>query len=77
MAEVPPGVVTVTLTVPRAPAGEVAVIEVAVSAVIVPDAVPNLTLVAPARLVPVMVTGVPPALEPEVGPTPVTVGAGT
>ena len=58
-------------------AGEVAVIDVAESAVILPDVVPNLTLVALARLVPVMVTEVPPALGPEVGLTPVTVGGAT
>ena len=38
---------------------------------------PKSTAVAPVRLVPVMVTEVPPAVGPEVGLTPVTVGAGT
>ena len=37
----PPGVVTVTLTAPEAPGGEVTVTEVAVSAVMVPAAVPK------------------------------------
>ena len=56
----PPGVVTVTSTVPL-PAGEVAVIEVAVSTVMVAALpVPKSTAVAPQRLVPVMVTLVPP-----------------
>ena len=32
--------------------------------------------VAPVKLVPVMVTGVPPAVGPDVGLKPVTVGAG-
>ena len=44
VAEVPPGVVTVTSTVPALPAGEVAVIEVAELTVKpVPAAAPNLT----------------------------------
>ena len=38
--------------------------------------VPNLTPVAPVKLVPVMVTVVPPAVVPEVGLIPVTVGVG-
>ena len=38
--------------------------------------VPKTTLVAPVKPVPVMVTVVPPAGGPEVGETPVTVGAG-
>ena len=71
----PPGVVTVTSTVP-VPDGEVTVIDVAVSAVTVPAVVPNLTVVAFVRLVPVTVTLVPPAAGPEVGLTAVTVGAG-
>jgi hypothetical protein len=37
--------------------------------------VPNLTAVAPVKLVPVIVTCVPPAVEPLVGLMPVTVGA--
>ena len=37
---------------------------------------PNLTPVAPVKPVPVMVTVVPPAVVPEVGLMPVTVGAG-
>ena len=62
----PPGVVTVTPTVP-APEGEVTVIEVAVFAVMVPGLVPNFTAVAPVRLVPVMVTTVPPPVDPWFG----------
>ena len=38
---------------------------------------PNLTDVAPFRLVPVMVTVVPPSVEPLVGVNEVMVGAGT
>ncbi len=69
--------VTVTSTVAALCAGDVAVIEVALS--VVTDAVPapNLTVVAPLRLVPVMVTLVPPAVGPDDGLTPVTVGAAT
>ena len=56
VAEVPPGVVTVTSTVP-VPAGEVAVMEVALLTVNAVAAVaPNLTAVAPVKPVPVMVT---------------------
>jgi hypothetical protein len=74
VADVPPAVVTVMSTVP-VPAGEVAVIEVAELAVkLVALVVPNLTAVAPVRLVPVMVTDVPPAKGPDVGEMAVTVG---
>ncbi len=38
---------------------------------------PNLTAVAPVKLVPVMTTLVPPVSGPDVGASPVTVGAGT
>ena len=40
----------------------------------VAEAAPNLTLVAPVKRVPVRVTVVPPAVVPEAGETPVTVG---
>ena len=72
---VPPGVTTVTSTVPE-PAGEVAVIDVAEIAItLVALAAPNLTAVAPVKLVPVMVTVVPPVAGPLVGLMLVTVGA--
>jgi hypothetical protein len=72
---VPAGVVTVTLTVP-VPAGDVAVIEVAeLTTTPVPAAVPNLTAVAPVKLIPEMVTLVPPAAGPDFGDTEVTQGA--
>jgi hypothetical protein len=75
VAEVPPGVVTVTLTVP-VPAGEVAVIDVALlTTTPVAALAPKWTAVAPVKLVPVMVTLVPPAAGPDVGLMPVTVGA--
>ena len=68
---VPPGPVTVTSTVPAAPAGAVAVMEVALLTVKVEAAVvPNFTAVAPVKLVPVIVTEVPPVVGPEVGLTP-------
>jgi hypothetical protein len=75
VALVPPGAVTVMLTVPADSAGDVTAMEVDVE-VQEPTAVePNLTALALVKLVPVMVTEVPPAVEPEVGLTPVTVGA--
>ena len=79
VAEVPPAVVTFTSTTPGEPAGELQVIEVAVLAEqpAETEAIPNLTSVAPVRLVPVMTTLVPPAVGPETGETPVTVGAAT
>ncbi len=76
VALVPAGVVTVTLTLPAALAGDVMVICVAESTVrLVPAVVPNLTAVAPVNPVPVIVTTVPPTKGPLVGDMPVTVGA--
>jgi hypothetical protein len=76
VADVPPTVVTVTSTVP-VPAGDVAVIWVAELTVKLVAAVPPMvTPVAPVKLVPVTVTEVPPAVVPELGLIPVTVGAG-
>jgi hypothetical protein len=73
---VPPVVVTVTSTVP-VPGGDVAVIEVLELTVkLVASVEPNLTVLAPLKLVPVIVTMVPPASGPLLGLTPVTVGAG-
>ncbi len=77
MADVPPGVVTVTSTVP-VPAGLSAVIVVPLTTVrFVAGVVPKSTAVAPVKPVPVIVTRVPPAVEPLVGLRPVTVGAAT
>ncbi len=74
VGDVPIGVVTVTSTMP-VPAGEVTVMEPAVSAVIVPGlALPKSTTVAFAKLVPVTVTMVPPATGPALGLTAATVG---
>ncbi len=73
--DVPSDVVTVTSTVAADSAGAVAVIWVALLTVMVVAAtVPNLTPVAPVKLVPVMITEVPPAVVPVAGLTPVTVG---
>src|ERR1039457_7195191 len=65
-----------TLTAPTAPADVVAVIVVAFTNVKLAATPPKVTLVAPVKVVPVMVTTVPPAGEPESGLTEVTVGSG-
>ena len=76
VAEVPPGVVTVTSTAP-VPAGSTAVIVVALTTVkLVAAVVPKSTAVAPVKSVPVIVTIVPPAGGPAVGLRPVTAGMG-
>jgi len=68
----------VTVTAPATPAGAVAVIEVAeTTTTFVAELAPNFTAVAPVKLVPVMVTTVPPAAGPLVGLNAVTVGAAT
>jgi hypothetical protein len=65
-------------TVPAEPLGDVAVICVALLTVkLLALVVLNLTAVAPVKLVPVIVTEVPPAVGPLTGLTDVTVGAGT
>jgi hypothetical protein len=74
---VPDGVVTRTLAVPVAPAGVVAVIEVALTTVTpVAAAPPIVTDVAPVKPVPVIVTEVPPKEDPVAGDTAVSVGTG-
>ena len=74
--EVPPGVVTVTLALPAVPAGEITVIEVAeLTTTDVPAVPPKLTVDPARKLVPVIVTDVPPAVGPDVGLMDVTVGA--
>jgi hypothetical protein len=75
VAEDPPVVVTTTSMVPAAWGGEITVIEVVEFTVM--DAagkVPNRTVLTLAKFVPVIVTLVPPAVLPEEGETPVTVG---
>jgi len=77
-ALVPPGVVTNTLAVPAEPADVVQVTEVDVLALNGVHALPPMvTTLALVRLVPVMVTLVPPAVVPLVGLIAVTVGADT
>ena len=77
MALVPPEFVTVTSTVPP-PAGEVAAIDVALLTVNeVALVLPNFTAVARVKLLPVMVTGMPPAAGPLFGEIEVTDGDGT
>ena len=72
----PPAVVTRTSTVP-VPAGVVAVICVPLFTVKPAAAVaPNVTAVAPDRLVPVSTIVVPPACGPAAGLIEVTAGAG-
>ena len=66
--EVPPGVVTVTSTTPAVPAGLTAVIVVELTTMTLMAAVaPKSTTVAPPKLFPVMVTLVPPEVEPKRG----------
>ena len=75
-ALVPPGVVTRMLAVPAVPAGVVAVMEVALTTTtLVAAAPPRVTLVAPVKLVPVMVTDWPPAVGPVDGLIALTAGA--
>src|SRR6202042_1578943 len=70
----PPGVVTVTSTVPAVPAGEFAKICVALLTVNVVVLLPNFTALALVKFVPVIVTAVAPATGPLFGVTAVTVG---
>jgi hypothetical protein len=81
VADVPPGVVTVTSTDPAAePAGEVTVICPSLSTVYeAAEVLPNLTAVAPVKPDPVITTLVPPAIGPIAGEgdeMPDTVGTG-
>jgi hypothetical protein len=77
VAETPPAVVTITSTAPAACAGAITEIDVAEITVNGTAVAPNETPVVPLRSVPVIVTTVPPPVEPFVGLRPVTVGAGT
>jgi len=78
LVAVPPAVVTVKLLAPAVPAGVLAVIEVALTTTTLVAATPfTFTLVAPVKLVPVIVNAVPPKVVPEVGAMEVIVGAGT
>ena len=76
MGLLPAGVVTTTCTWPAAPAGAVTVMDVAVNAVTVPGLVPKATVGVPGvKLVPVIVTTVPPPMDPVAGLIEVTAGA--
>ena len=69
--------VTITVTAPAEFAGDVAVIVVLfVTLTFVAGTLPNLTVAPVAKLVPEIVTAVPPNVEPLVGDTAVTVGVG-
>jgi len=73
-----PPTVTVTVTAPALPAGVVAVICVLLTTVTLVAAVPpNVTVAPDAKFVPVIVTAVPPALDPLFGDTLATVGIKT
>ena len=64
----PLGVVTATLFAPTVPAGVTAVILVdETTTTLVAVTPPTVTLVAPVRFVPVIVIGVPPPVEPDIG----------
>jgi hypothetical protein len=70
-----PLTVTVTVTAPAACAGVVAVIVVLFTTVTLVAAVPpNVTVAPAAKFVPVIVTAVPPAVDPLFGATLSTVG---
>lgn len=77
IALVPLGVLTVMSVVAEVPAGETAVIELAEFTVkLLAGIAPKLTAPAPVKLVPVIVTLVPPAAGPLVGLTLSTEGGG-
>ena len=77
MAE-PPAVVTVTVTAPADPAGAVVLMVVAAFALMVAGLpVPNVTEVALARFVPVMLTLAPAVVGPAAGEMLLIVGAAT
>ena len=70
-----PLTVTVTVTAPALPAGVVAVIEVLLTTTTLVAAVPpNVTVAPAAKFVPVIVTAVPPSVDPLLGLTLLTVG---
>ena len=63
---------------PTVPAGVTAVMEVALTTTtLVAGLPPTVTLLAPVKLVPVMVIAVPPAIDPDDGLTLAMVGAAT
>ena len=71
----PLGVVTATLVAPTVPAGVTAVMLVEeTTTTLVAATPPTVTLVAPVKSQPVIVIGVPPAVEPDIGVIDVIVG---
>ena len=75
---VPPAFVTAIALAPAAPAGVMAVIEVAlITTTLFAATPPTVTLVTPSKFVPTIVNAVPPNVEPEVGLTEVIVGVVT
>ena len=76
VADVTEPSVTVTSTGPAACGGETAVIEVGLTVTVVAEVPPKLTVAVDVKLVPLIVTVVPPAAVPVPGEMPVTVGAG-
>ena len=76
LADVPPKVVTLTSTAPGVTvAGDTAVIEVVeLTVTLVADTPPNVTVAPLMKLVPVIVTDVPPPDVPDVGLTADTPG---
>ena len=75
MVTVPPAVVTKISFAPAVPAGVFAVIEVAVATTLVAATPPTVTLVAPVKLVPVIVNAVAPVSGPAIGATVAMVGS--
>jgi len=70
-----PFTITVTVTAPALPAGVMAVILVLLTtATLVAAVLPNVTVAPEAKFVPVIVTAVPPEVEPLFGLTLLTVG---
>jgi hypothetical protein len=77
VADVPSGVVTVTSTGPGELAGLVVLIILSLTiTTLVAEVFPKFTAFAPVKPVPVMITAVPPDVEPDTGVMPVIVGAG-
>ena len=77
LVAVPTEVVTATLCAPAVPAGVMAVMDVLdTTTTLVAGLPPTVTLLAPVKLLPVIVMAVPPKVVPEVGETLEIVGAG-
>jgi hypothetical protein len=71
-------VTVISTIIPEVPPGDVAVIRESKSTVKpVALELPNLTAVAPVKWLPVMITDVPPTVDPLDGEMPVTIGGGT